>query len=153
MVPLVFWTVCPGLRQAILAPSATFKITFPVLGGRRVLGLIVRVRIALACPSLTLFLLRIQIDALVCARNARLCAMGRAIASSRSYASIAAALLDGAYPINKVCRLYLFVVRSRVALLGVRDALLSAQPVPGIARHAFLSSICGAPCTFSRDSV
>ena len=103
-----------------------------------------RVRVARITPRQALLLLRIQIDALVCARKARLGAMRRALAPSRPCSSRAGALLDGTHTIAEVCRRYFFVVRACVAICGVRYALDPTQPVPVIARHAFLSTIRGA---------
>ena len=140
MVRLVLWTVFPRSRRAILAPSAAFEITLPVMRGRRRLGLILRIRVARVLPRQALLLSGIQIDTLVRARNARLGAMFRASATSRTFSASASALLDGTLPIDEACRFYFFVVRVFVAICGVRDTIFPAQPVPVlVARHAFLS--------------
>lgn len=146
LAPGMLWAVRPGRRRAVRAVAAHFFGTLPILRGRRVCRLVLRLRVTRRLPIQALVLLGAEIDArLYRARYAELCGMRGARLSRCALAAVVANTnFEGALSITELCWSDLLIVRVGAASRGMLFAFVRGEPVPCVARSTFPSVVLGA---------
>ena len=125
------------------APGATLDGTDAVLheGWRPELKMCCGV--ACCCPTQTFVLVRVQIRAFLCARDAEFIGVVGAILPrrARGASTHTNTLLDSKRSITEHCRSFLFVVGVCVASRGVRYTCNATEPISMLACRTFLRSL------------